>query len=293
MNAAQWVTSDRLDIGYLEWNRHGARSAVLVHGWPDAPLGWSALAALLVKAGYRVLAPALRGFAPTRFRDPATPRSGQRAALGRDLLAFCAALGLQRPLLIGHDWGARAAASAVVLQPQLASHLVLLSVGIGGSEQPLALEQARCYWYQWWLATAQGEQALRQRRQALTRQMWDTWSPPGWYAPAAFEAVLPAFAGEDWVEVVLHYYRHRWGLAAGDPAYAADEARLQARPVLAVPTLVLLGGADRCTLADGVRDDPALAPAGYQRRLLDRVGHFPQREAPAAVAEAILGFCQR
>ncbi|MCO5754298.1 alpha/beta hydrolase, partial [Citrobacter freundii] len=83
-----------------------------MHGWPDSPHTWKDLAESLADAGYRVLAPALRGFAPTRFRDASTPRSGQLAALACDLLAFVDSLALQRPLLVGHDWGARAVASA-------------------------------------------------------------------------------------------------------------------------------------------------------------------------------------
>lgn len=105
MSRYAFVSTDVLDIAYLEWNPQGARSAVLLHGWPDSPHAWKDLAESLADAGYRVLAPALRGFAPTRFRDASTPRSEQLAALACDLLAFVDSLALQRPLLVGHDWG--------------------------------------------------------------------------------------------------------------------------------------------------------------------------------------------
>ncbi|WP_175691987.1 alpha/beta hydrolase, partial [Burkholderia anthina] len=150
-----------------------------------------------------------------RFRDPAVPRSGQLAALGRDLLDFVDVLGIEQPVLVGHDWGARAVANACGLRDGAASHLVMLSVGYGTNDplQPLSLQQARNYWYHWFMATPRGEQALRDDRRAFARLMWDTWSPPGWYGDAEFDAAADAFDGPDWIDVVLHSYRQRWGFA--------------------------------------------------------------------------------
>ena len=295
MHTYQFASTERLDIAYLEWTPQGERSAILLHGWPDSPACWKAVAPALADAGYRVLAPALRGFAPTRFREAATLRSGQLSALGRDLLDFIHALGLTRPALIGHDWGARAAANACGLQADVASHLVLLSVGYGTNtaDQPLALRQARAYWYHWYMATPRGEQAVRDEREAFARMMWDTWAPAGWYDPADFDEAARAFQGEDWPEVVLHSYRHRWGFAEGDPAYAEDEARLHPTPVLNVPTLVLHGGADTCNHDDSSEGREAFFLGAYERQVLDGVGHFPARERPQRVAEAILRFCQK
>jgi pimeloyl-ACP methyl ester carboxylesterase len=122
--------------------------------------------------------PALRGFGPTRFRDATTPRSGQ-LALGRDLLEFIDALGLEQPVLVGHDSGARVAANAVGLRHGAGSHLVMLSVGYGTNDpqQKITYTQARNYWYHWFMATPRGQQAVGQDRRAFTRLMWDTWSP--------------------------------------------------------------------------------------------------------------------
>ncbi|CAM4104983.1 Alpha/beta hydrolase superfamily hydrolase/acyltransferase protein [Bordetella tumbae] len=294
MNPYLYVSTERLDIGYLEWNPQGSPTAILLHGWPDSLECWRDVAPVLADAGYRVLAPALRGFAPTRFRDPATPRSGQLSALGRDLLDFIDVLGLERPVLIGHDWGARAAANACGLHDGVASHLVLLSVGYGTNDpnQSLALPQARNYWYHWYMATPRGARVVREERDTFARMMWDTWAPPGWYEPADFSEAARAFRGEDWPEVVLHSYRHRWGFADGDPAYAQDEARLHPAPVLSVPTLVLHGGADTCNHPDSSDGREAFFRGAYERQVLEGVGHFPQREAAQAVARRILRFCQ-
>ncbi|AOK30391.1 MULTISPECIES: alpha/beta fold hydrolase [Burkholderia] len=293
MSAYAYVATPLLDVAYLEWNPAGERTAVLLHGWPDSPACWKTLAPALAGAGYRVLAPALRGFAPTRFRDPATPRSGQLAALARDLLDFIDALRLDAPVLVGHDWGARAVANACALRERAASHLVMMSVGYGTNDpnQTLSLQQTRNYWYHWWMATPRGERAVRDERREVARFMWDTWSPAGWYAPHEFDEAAEAFDSPDWADVVLHSYRQRWNLAHGDPAYAEDDARLVPAPVLSVPTLVLHGGADACTHPDSSAGREALFAARYERIVLDGIGHFPQREAPAQAAGAILKFC--
>lgn len=287
------IRTPRLDIAYLEWNPAGARTAVLLHGWPDSPESWRTVAQRLAAEGYRVLCPALRGFSATRFLDAATPRSGELAALGRDLLDFIAALGLMRPLLVGHDWGARAAANACGLQPAVASHLALLSVGYGTNDpsQALPLPQARNYWYHWLMATPRGADTVRNDGPAFARYMWDTWSPAGWYAEAEFAEAARAFDNPDWANVVLHSYRHRWGFEAGDPAYAGDNAQLTPAPRLAVPTLVLHGSADTCNLPATSEGRAHYFTGEYERRVLDGVGHFPQREAPQAVSDAILKFC--
>lgn len=189
--------------------------------------------------------------------------------------------------------GARAVASACGLREDVASHLVMLSVGYASNDpqQVLSLPQARSFWYQWFMATPRGERALREEGEAFARQMWDTWSPPGWYAERDFQEAAQAFSGPDWVAVVLHYYRHRWGFVAGEPRYGAAEQRLLPAPRLALPTLVLHGGADACTHPDGSRGREHYFSGRYQRLVLEGVGHFPQREAATQVADAILRFC--
>lgn len=295
MGSHQIVQTPLLDIAYRELNPGGARTAVLLHGWPDSWDCWKGVAPMLEQAGYRVLVPALRGYAPTRFRDAATPRTGQLTALGCDLLDFIDALKLQQPVLVGHDWGARAVAIACGLREGVASHLVMLSVGYGTNDpsQALSLPQARNYWYHWFMATPRGEKAVREDRVAFSRLMWDTWAPPGWYAPADFDEAARAFDGDGWADIVLHSYRHRWGHAPGDPAYADQEARLNPAPVLSVPTLVLHGGADGVNHPDTSAGREPFFRGRYAREILDGVGHFPQREAPTQVGQAILRFCGR
>lgn len=288
------VDTPLLRVHYEEWNPGSGRTIILVHGWPDSPRCWAKVAPALAEAGWHVLAPTLRGYLPTRFLSDQTPRSGQLSALGRDLIELIEALGIQRPALVGHDWGARAVAIACGLQPGIASHLCMLSVGYGtnSADQPLPLSMARNYWYHWYMATPRGERTVRTDGRNFARVMWDTWSPPGWFDEAEFNETAKAFDHRDWADVTLHSYRHRWGHAEGDPRYAADEAALVPAPLLDVPTLVLHGAADAVNHPDTSAGKEAFFRGPYERQLLAGVGHFPQREDPAAVTAAILRFAR-
>ena len=248
----------------------------------------------MADAGYRVLTPALRGFAATRFLSPDTPRSGQLSVLGRDLLGFIDALGLQRPVLVGHDWGARAVSNACGLRPGAASHLVMISVGYGTNDpgQKLTYDQTRRYWYHWFMATERGERAVREDGKALAREMWDTWSPAGWYDSADFDETARAFENPDWAEIVLHSYQQRWGHAPAYAQYADDDARLNPAPRLDVPTLVIHGGSDFVSLPEMSAGKEKFFSNRYQRVVIDGAGHFPQKENPQRVADEILNFCK-
>lgn len=292
MQVYQFIQTDLLEVGYLEWNPAADKTAILVHGWPDSPEGWSQVAQELVVSGYRVLAPALRGFLPTRFLSPETLRSGQLSALGRDLIEFIDALDIKQPVLVGHDWGARAVANACGLRPGIASHLVMLSVGYGTNDpnQAVSFRQAKNYWYHWFMATPRGKAVVEQQREAFTRTMWETWAPGNWFSEEDFETASKAFQGEDWAEVVLHSYRHRWGFVEGDARYAPDEQALIPAPELNVDTLVIHGEADTCNHPDSSKGKETFFSGRYSRTVLDNIGHFPQREAPLLVARYILNF---
>ena len=293
-----FINTSLLRVGYEEYNpstsetSETSKTVILVHGWPDSTRSWAGVAPVLADAGWRVLVPSLRGFSPTTFLSLDTPRTGQLAALGRDLLEFIDALKLHRPALVGHDWGARAVANACGLSPGIASHLAMLSVGYGTNDpkQNLSLEQARNYWYHWYMATPRGERTVMDDRRNFTRMMWDTWAPTGWYTAGEFDATANAFDNPDWPDVVLHSYRHRWGHADGDAHYAQDDAALNPAPLLAVPTLVLHGAADSCNPPSSSDGKAHFFTGPYQRQLIDGVGHFPQREAPQQVADALLEF---
>ena len=291
--ASLTVRTPWLDIEVLQWNPDGARTVILAHGWPDCAQSWFSVATTMAESGWRVIVPSLRGFGETRFRDANTARSGQLSALGRDMIHLVQALSLEKPVLVGHDWGARAVANAVGLEPDIASHLVLVSVGYGTNspDQPMSIAQARRYWYHWFMATDRGEQTVRQQGAEFARIMWDTWSPPGWFTETDFELACAAFANPNWADITLHSYRHRWGHAPGFNLHAHDETRLHPAPPISVPTLLLHGEQDYCNVPETSAGKDGFFKGCYERVLLPNVGHFPQREDPTSVAREILRFC--
>ncbi|MFG1478356.1 alpha/beta hydrolase [Xanthobacter sp. V4C-4] len=285
IEAPRRILTDRLELHVFDDGPADGPVALLLHGWPDAPQTWAAVAARLNAAGWRTLRPYLRGFGPTRFLAPGTPRSGQITALAADALALADGLGLARFAVIGHDWGARTAYTLAALAPERVSACVALSVGYGGGGLP-TLQQARNYWYQWYFCLPQGAAALAADRHGFCRALWQTWSP-GWTVPdAAFAAAADAFDAPDWLAVTLHSYRQRWGHADGDPHYDDLEETMRRQPAITVPALVIHGSDDACN--DAATSQPRDAFRGpYRRLVLPGIGHFPQREAGPAVSSAI------
>lgn len=268
------------------------RLVVLLHGWPDDVRTWDRVVPTLHAAGWRTLVPYLRGYGPTRFRDRATMRSGQLAALGQDLIELADVMALDAFAIVGHDWGARAAYIAASQCPDRITHCVTLSVGYGTNDpnQGLSLKQVRNYWYHWYMALDRGAALIRADAGVLARFMWESWSPDWRFTDAEFAATAASFDNPDWADIVLHSYRHRWGLAAGDPRYDGLEKKLNPAPPIAVPTLVIHGGGDACNDPATSEGKEAFFSGRYERVVLDRVGHFPQREAPDRVADAIARF---
>jgi pimeloyl-ACP methyl ester carboxylesterase len=288
------IITPTLEVSFDREGPKDGLTIILLHGWPDDALAWRQVLPPLHAAGYATVTPNLRGYGATRFRHAETPRSAQVSALAQDVLELADALGIARFAVVGHDWGARAAYAAAALWPERVSHCVSMAVGWGNFGEPtqdLSLEQARNYWYQWYLGTPHGQYQLEQERRSFTRFLWESWGPSlDWFTDAEFEATAESFENPDWTTVVLHYYRHRWGIAEGDPRYDALEARLARTPSITVPTLLLQGGADECTVPTTTEGRQRFFSAPYERVVIPDVGHFLPREAPQAVARAITEF---
>jgi pimeloyl-ACP methyl ester carboxylesterase len=277
-----------LRVAYLEAGPADGRPALLVHGWPDDATTWEQVAPALHDAGWHTYAPWLRGFGATRFRDSRIRRSGEIAAFTQDALDLVDALGIDRFAAIGHDWGARVAAALASTRPERISHCAMLSVP--WQPGPLAtppLPQTRAFWHQWFATTRRGEEFVREHGKAFAREMWDTWSPPGWFDDAEFDRVAASFANPDWVEITLHSMRVRWQEAEPDPRYAGLAAAQLAAKTIDVPALMLQGGADTVSLPVSSEGKERYFTASYERRVLPGVGHFLTREAPSQVAASL------
>ena len=266
-----FVDTSLLRVGYLCGGPANGRPLLLLHGWPDDATTYDTVAAQLQRAGYRTYAPWLRGFGPTRFLDDSTFRSGEIAAFAQDAVDFADALGLERFDLVGHDWGARAAGVISATHPHRLRHCALLSYAWQpGNLATPALPQLRAFWYQWFMATDRGKAFVSGDRKSFAREMWDTWSPPGWFSDEQFAEVAKSFENPDWPAVTVHSYRVRWQEADPDPRYAVLTARHHEVRSIEVPVLLLQGGDDRAVLPASTEGKEIFYSGGYRREVLDR-----------------------
>ncbi|MFD9888585.1 alpha/beta fold hydrolase [Amycolatopsis sp. NPDC059027] len=286
----EFVTTADLAIGYEVDGPADGQAVVAVHGWPDDVHCWDGVVPVLTAAGFRVYRPHLRGFGPTRFHSAGKPRSGQAGALGADLRDFLDALELDDVVIAGHDWGARAGYVVGALFPDRVRSLVAMSAGHGasGPHAPLPYPLGHAYWYEWFVATRRGRETVRTDRRGFSRYLWESWSP-GWdFTDAEFDTAASAWDNDDWPDITVTAYLHRWGEIAGDPAYDDIEERLAEVPAVRVRTLVLHGADDRDNLPATSEGKAELFGERYQRLVIDGVGHFVPREAPARTAREIL-----
>jgi pimeloyl-ACP methyl ester carboxylesterase len=270
---------------------------LLMHGFPYDIHSYVDVVPMLAGAGCRVVVPYLRGYGGTRFLDAATPRSGEQAALGDDLRTLLDALSIERAVLAGYDWGGRAACVVAALWPERCAGLVSVNSynlqNIARAMVPDTPENEQRLWYQYLFHSERGRAALQQDRRALCRRLWQLWSPTWAFDNATFERSAAAFDNPDFVDVVLHSYRHRFGLVPGDPAVAEVEQRIAAQPVIPVPAITLDG------LTDGVRPWERAEAQAHRfsgprsHRLVPGVGHNLPQEAPRLFADAILELVSR
>jgi len=281
-----------LDVAYERSGPEKAVPVVLLHGFPYDPRAFDNVVALLNQAGFRTIVPYLRGYGATRLLSPDIPRSGEQAALGQDLLELLDALKIQRAVLAGFDWGGRAACVVSALWPERVLGLVTCTgyniQHIARSNIPADPAQELRFWYQYYFHTERGRNGLTQNRGEFCKLLWKLWSPTWAFDDATFDRTLASFANEDFVEIVVHSYRHRMNNAPGDPRYAGIEARLTAQPKISVPTINIHGAVDGVNPAQNSKEHWKYFSSLYQRRVFDHVGHNPPQEDPKRFAEAIL-----
>lgn len=284
------VVTPVLDVAYESAGDPLGQPVVLLHGFPYDVRAFDDVAPILAAAGARVLASYLRGFGGTRFLDDTTPRSGQQAALAQDLLDYIDALDLGKVVVAGYDWGGRAACIAAALQPDRIAGLVSVDgynvQNLAYAGEPSAPEWERTYWYQYYFLSERGRLGLDRNRDELCELLWRTWSPTWAGAAGAFPASAPSLHNSDFVDVVIHSYRHRFGLAPGEPQYQALEALIAQEPTISVPTVVLESGADGIG-GPSPSEDREHFTGPYEHRLLPGVGHNVPQEAPEAFAQAV------
>jgi pimeloyl-ACP methyl ester carboxylesterase len=280
-----------LDVGYYDIGASDGPPVLLLHGFPYDIHSYVDVAPMLAARGCRVIVPHLRGHGTTRFLDSATPRSGQQASIGADVIALMDALKLPRAVVAGYDWGGRAACVAAALWPERCTGLVsvnsYLIQDIAKAALPLPAKIESGLWYQYYFQTERGRAGLTANRRDIARILWTRNSPTWHFDDATFDRSADAFDNPDYVDVVIHSYRHRLGLAAGYPPYEDLEKRLAAQPAITVPTITLDGDADGVVPATDGTSTAAKFAGERQHRVIPNVGHNLPQENPTAFAAAV------
>ena len=285
-----------LRIAYEEHGPAAGEPVILLHGFPYDPRAFDEVAPALAQRGYRVIVPYLRGYGPTRFNNPSILRSGQQAALAQDLLDLMHALAIPQAALCGYDWGGRAACIVAALWPERVRCLVTGDgynlQDIPRSTQPLDPETEHRLWYQYYFHTTRGVEGLTQNRRELCALLWRLWSPTWKRGAELYPLSALSFENPDFVDVVIHSYRHRFMYAPGDPTLEWMEERLAKQPAISVPSISLCGADDGVGPASEHDDDAAHFSGFYERRVLAGVGHNIPQEAPEATLKALLDLLE-
>jgi pimeloyl-ACP methyl ester carboxylesterase len=292
MTQFERIRTPVLDVAYEQSGPSDGRPVVLLHGYPYDVRAFDEVVPIVTANGYRTIVPYLRGYGGTKFLLKETMRSGEQAAVGQDLIDLLDGLSIERAILAGFDWGARAACVVAALWPRRVLGLVTcggyLIQNIPNSDEPLDLDQEQRYWYQYYFHTRRGRNGLRKKRAELNELLWKLWSPEWRFDAGTFRRSAASFENEDFVDVVIHSYRHRTGEAPGDPRYADLEERLASPPMISAPTIVVHGESDGVAPCWKSESHRRYFTGCYERRVFPNVGHNPPQEAPAEFAQAII-----
>jgi pimeloyl-ACP methyl ester carboxylesterase len=286
------VEAGVLDVGYAEAGPADGPAVLLLHGWPYDIHSYIDVAPLLAAEGYRVVIPHLRGYGTTRFLSEKTMRNGQQSALAVDAIAVLDALEIDKAVVAGFDWGARTADVVAALWPERCTGLVSVSGYLIGSQevnkQPLPPEAELQWWYQFYFATERGRAGSEKYTREFAKLIWRTASPEWDFDDATFERSAASFDNPDHVEIAIHNYRWRLGLAEGEPAYDQLEERLAAAPTITVPTITLEGDANGAPHPDPSAYAGKFSGTYSHRTIEGGIGHNLPQEAPEAFALAVI-----
>jgi pimeloyl-ACP methyl ester carboxylesterase len=290
--ALKQIEAGVLTVGYAEAGPADGPVVILLHGWPYDIYAFVDVAPLLAQAGFRVIAPWLRGYGTTRFLSAETPRNGQQGALATDIIALMDALKIDKAVVAGFDWGARTADIVAAIWPERVKALVSVSGYLIGSQQanagPLPPSAELQWWYQYYFATERGRLGYEKYRREFSKLIWQLASPKWNFDDATFERSAVSFDNPDHVAIVIHNYRWRLGLAPGEAKYDELEKRLAEFPAIAVPTITLEGDANGAPHPDPKVYAKKFSGKYAHRLVTGGIGHNLPQEAPQAFADAVI-----
>jgi len=281
-----------LDVGYAEDGPADGPAVILLHGWPYDIYSFVDVAHLLASKGYRVIVPYLRGYGTTRFLSSQTVRNGQPSVVALDAIALIDALKIQKAIFAGFDWGARTADDVAILWPERCKALVSVSgylvAGQAAGKNPLPPKAEYAWWYQFYFATEHGRAGYDKYRHDFAKLIWQLASPQWNFDDATFDRSAAAFNNADHVDIVIHNYRWRQGLAEGEPQYDKFEMQLAQGPEIKVPTITLEGDANGAPHADPSAYANKFIGKYQHRNITGGIGHNLPQEAPQAFAQAVI-----
>ena len=290
--ARKQIDAGVLNVGYIEDGPADGPAVMLLHGWPYDIHSYGDVAPLLAQAGYRVIVPYLRGYGSTRFLSSETFRNGQPAALALDSIALMDVLNIENSIVAGFDWGARTANIIAALWPERCTAMVSVSGYLIGSQEanklPLPPQAELQWWYQYYFATERGRAGYDKYRHAFAKLIWQIASPKWAFDDATFERSAASFDNPDHVDIVIHNYRWRLGLADGEAHYDDLEQRLAQAPLIDVPTITLEGDANGAPHPDASAYAKKFSGKYTHRLLTGGIGHNLPQEAPQAFAQAVI-----
>ncbi|WP_350333994.1 alpha/beta fold hydrolase [Coralliovum pocilloporae] len=287
------IKTDRLDIAYHDTGPENGPAVILLHGFPYDASAYFQVAEALSDEGLRCIIPYLRGFGETRFLTANIMRSGQQAAIAQDLLDLMNTLSINRAVLAGYDWGGRAACIVSALWPERVTGLVSCGEGyniqnIPAASEPAFPDEEHLLWYIHYMNTERGRKGLTAHREAFCRKLWVLWSPSWAFDDATFARAALSFDNPDFIDIVIHSYRHRLGNAPGDPIYAELEQQLARQPKITVPTIILQGQDDGVDPPSASAINKAQFTSLIQSEIVPGTGHNLPQESPKSFVEAIL-----
>ena len=290
--ALKQITAGLLNIGYAEAGPADGPAVILLHGWPYDIYSFVDVTPLLASAGYRVIVPYLRGYGSTRFLSSETFRNAQQSAVALDIIALMDALRIQKAIVAGFDWGARTADVMAVLWPERCKAIVSVSGYLisspAGNQAPLPPKPAFAFWYQYYFATEVGRAGYAKYLDDFNKLIWQTASPKWNFDDATFDRTAASFKNPDHVDIVMHDYRWRLGLADGERRYDDMEKRLAELPVITVPTITMEGDSNGAVHPDSAAYRNKFSGKYEYRLITGGVGHNIPQEAPQAFAQAVI-----
>lgn len=288
----QQIDAGPLDVGYVEVGPPNGQPVVLLHGWPYDIHSYAEAAPALGAAGFRVVVPHLRGYGTTRFLSDDAVRNGQQAALAVDVINLMDAVAIDSAIVAGFDWGARTANVVAALWPERCKAMVSVSGYLIGNQAanraPLPPPAELSWWYQYYFATDRGRAGYDKYRRDFAKLIWHTASPQWTFDEETFDRSAASFDNPDHVDIVIHNYRWRLGIASGESQYDDLEQQLATGPVITVPTITMEGDANGAPHPDPAAYATKFSGKYTHRTIAGGVGHNLPQEAPKSFVEAIL-----